>query len=65
MGQTEAVEEVSAALRCVMSGLTDPARPVASFLFGGRSGSGKALLAMKVSLWQYIALHDMPLFRIC
>lgn len=49
VGQTEAVEEVSAALRCVMSGLTDPARPVASFLFGGRSGSGKALLAMKTA----------------
>lgn len=48
VAQPEAVESISSAVRCLLSGLTDPSRPVASFVLGGPSGSGQVLLAKEV-----------------
>ncbi|HET6436670.1 MAG TPA: ATP-dependent chaperone ClpB [Anaeromyxobacter sp.] len=41
VGQREAVEAVSAAVRRARSGLSDPHRPVGSFIFLGPTGVGK------------------------
>ena len=45
IGQDEAVKSVSAAVRRARTGLSDPERPFASFLFCGPTGVGKTLLA--------------------
>ena len=45
IGQDEAVEAVSNAVRRVRSGLSDPERPIGSFLFLGPTGVGKTELA--------------------
>ncbi|KAF7320345.1 hypothetical protein MKEN_00819300 [Mycena kentingensis (nom. inval.)] len=45
VGQPDAVKAVANAIRLSRSGLTNPNRPIASFLFAGGSGSGKTLLA--------------------
>ncbi len=44
LGQQNAVETVSAAIRRSRTGLRDPSRPVGSFLFCGPSGVGKTEL---------------------
>ena len=44
VGQNEAVEAVSNAVRRSRSGLQDPARPIGSFLFCGPTGVGKTEL---------------------
>lgn len=44
VGQREAVRAVANAIRMSRSGLSDPNRPIASFLFCGPSGTGKTLL---------------------
>ena len=44
-GQSHAVRAVSDALRRARAGLSDPARPTASFIFAGPSGVGKSSLA--------------------
>jgi ATP-dependent Clp protease ATP-binding subunit ClpB len=41
VGQREAVEAVSAAVRRARSGLSDPKRPIGSFIFLGPTGVGK------------------------
>ena len=41
VGQNEAVEAVSRAIRRARSGLKDPARPIGSFMFLGPTGVGK------------------------
>ena len=41
VGQNEAVEAVSRAIRRARSGLKDPARPIGSFMFLGPTGLGK------------------------
>jgi ATP-dependent Clp protease ATP-binding subunit ClpA len=54
VGQTEAVKAVAHAIRLSRSGLTNPQRPIASFLLAGPSGTGKTLLAKTVcnfSFW--------------
>lgn len=48
VGQTEAVKAVANAIRLSRSGLTNPQRPIASFLLAGPSGTGKTLLAKTV-----------------
>lgn len=48
VGQTEAVKSVANAIRLSRSGLSNPNRPVASFLMAGPSGTGKTLLAKTV-----------------
>ncbi len=45
VGQTEAVEAVSDAIRLSRTGLSNPDRPVGSFLFLGTTGVGKTELA--------------------
>jgi ATP-dependent Clp protease ATP-binding subunit ClpB len=45
VGQDEAVEAVSNAIRRARSGLSDPNRPVGSFMFLGPTGVGKTELA--------------------
>ncbi|KAG5647985.1 hypothetical protein DXG03_007019 [Asterophora parasitica] len=49
VGQTEAVKAVANAIRLSRSGLSNPNRPVASFLMAGPSGTGKTLLAKTAS----------------
>ncbi len=44
MGQEQAVRRVADAIRCNRAGLSDPKRPVGSFLFLGPSGVGKTEL---------------------
>jgi len=44
IGQTEAVEAVSNAVRRARAGLQDPSRPIGSFLFLGPTGVGKTEL---------------------
>ena len=45
IGQAEAVEAVSSAVRQARAGLADPDRPIGSFLFLGPTGVGKTELA--------------------
>ncbi|KAL7257205.1 hypothetical protein ACSBR1_011018 [Camellia fascicularis] len=45
IGQDEAVEAVSRAIRRARVGISDPSRPIASFLFAGPTGVGKTELA--------------------
>jgi ATP-dependent Clp protease ATP-binding subunit ClpB len=45
VGQDEAVEAVSAAIRRARAGMKDPGRPIGSFLFMGPTGVGKTELA--------------------
>ena len=49
VGQTEAVKAVANAIRLSRSGLSNPQRPIASFLMAGPSGTGKTLMAKTVS----------------
>ena len=49
VGQPEAVKAVANAIRLSRSGLANAARPIASFLFAGPSGTGKTLLSKTVS----------------
>ena len=44
VGQNEAVEAVSNAIRRSRAGLSDPQRPIGSFLFLGPTGVGKTEL---------------------
>jgi ATP-dependent Clp protease ATP-binding subunit ClpC len=45
VGQTHAVRAVAEAIRRARTGLSDPKRPTASFIFAGPSGVGKSSLA--------------------
>ena len=45
IGQHEAIEAVSNAVRRARSGLQDPNRPIGSFIFMGPTGVGKTELA--------------------
>ena len=49
VGQPEAVKAVANAIRLSRSGLRNAARPIASFLFAGPSGTGKTLMTKTVS----------------
>jgi ATP-dependent Clp protease ATP-binding subunit ClpB len=49
VGQDEAVEAVSTAVRRARAGLQDPARPIGSFLFLGPTGVGKTELTKAVA----------------
>ena len=48
VGQPEATKAVADAIQLAYSSLTDPNRPVASFLLVGPTGTGKTLLAKTV-----------------
>ena len=49
IGQTEAVEAVSKAIRRGRAGLKDPGRPIGSFMFLGPTGVGKTELSKAVA----------------
>lgn len=49
IGQDHAVEKVAKAIKRNRAGLKDPNKPIASLIFIGDSGSGKTLLAKKLS----------------
>ena len=45
IGQTDAIEKVSKAIKISKAGLQDPDKPLGSFLFLGTTGIGKTELA--------------------
>ncbi len=53
VGQGEAVELVCNAIRRSRSGLQDPHRPIASFMFIGPTGVGKTYLAKKLAAFLF------------
>ncbi|MDJ0576980.1 MAG: ATP-dependent Clp protease ATP-binding subunit, partial [Xenococcaceae cyanobacterium MO_234.B1] len=53
IGQTEAVKAVSKALRRSRSGIGDPNRPIASFIFSGPTGVGKTELAKALANYMF------------
>jgi ATP-dependent Clp protease ATP-binding subunit ClpB len=53
IGQNEAVEAVSAALRRSRAGLQDPDRPIGTFLFIGPTGVGKTELARALAEFMF------------
>ena len=62
IGQDEAVDTVSDAIRRARSGLKDPKRPIGSFLFLGPTGVGKTELAK--SLAEFMFNDEDALIRI-
>ena len=55
IGQHDAVEAVSAAIRRARSGMKDPGRPIGSFLFMGPTGVGKTELAKALAQFLFDA----------
>ncbi|NJR16378.1 MAG: ATP-dependent chaperone ClpB [Calothrix sp. CSU_2_0] len=53
IGQSEAVEAVSAAIRRARAGMKDPNRPIGSFLFMGPTGVGKTELARALAQFMF------------
>jgi ATP-dependent Clp protease ATP-binding subunit ClpB len=53
VGQDEAIEAVSGALRRSRAGLSDPNRPIGSFLFLGPTGVGKTELAKALAEFMF------------
>ena len=53
IGQNEAVEAVSNAVRRARSGLQDPNRPIGSFIFMGPTGVGKTELAKALAAFMF------------
>jgi ATP-dependent Clp protease ATP-binding subunit ClpC len=62
IGQEEAVEAVSEAIRRSRSGLSDPRRPIGSFIFLGPTGVGKTELAR--ALAQFLFDDESNMVRI-
>merc|ERR1711897_65271 len=53
IGQDEAVVAISKAVRRARVGLTDPHRPIASFIFAGPTGVGKSELAKTLASYYF------------
>ncbi|CAN1790539.1 Chaperone protein ClpC, chloroplastic [Linum perenne] len=53
IGQDEAVEAISRAIRRARVGLKNPNRPIASFIFSGPTGVGKSELAKALAAYYY------------
>jgi ATP-dependent Clp protease ATP-binding subunit ClpC len=62
VGQDEAIDAVSDAIRRARSGLKDPRRPIGSFIFLGSSGVGKTELAK--ALAEFVFDDDDAMVRI-
>jgi len=62
IGQNEALERVSNAIRRSRAGLSDPKRPIGSFIFLGPTGVGKTELAR--ALAEFLFDDDQSLIRI-
>ncbi len=62
IGQDEAVEKLTKAIRRTRAGLKDPARPIGSFIFLGPTGVGKTELAK--ALARYLFDGEENLIRI-
>ncbi|MGI8485998.1 MAG: ATP-dependent Clp protease ATP-binding subunit, partial [Thermomicrobiales bacterium] len=62
IGQDEAIEAVSNAIRRARSGLSDPHRPMGSFIFLGPTGVGKTELAR--ALAEFMFDSDQAMIRI-
>ncbi|KAJ4902968.1 Chaperone protein ClpB4 [Raphanus sativus] len=62
IGQGKAVESIADAIRCSKAGLSDPNRPIASFMFMGPTGVGKTELAK--ALAGYLFNTDNAIVRI-
>ncbi len=59
VGQDEAIEAVSDAVRRARAGLQDPRRPIGSFLFLGPTGVGKTELARALAAFLFDDEHAM------
>ncbi|MBW7888542.1 MAG: ATP-dependent Clp protease ATP-binding subunit, partial [Bacteroidetes bacterium] len=62
IGQNEAIEKLSKAIRRTRAGLKDPRRPIGSFIFLGPTGVGKTELAK--ALARYLFDSDESLIRV-
>lgn len=62
IGQDEAIEKLSKAIRRTRAGLKDPRRPIGSFIFLGPTGVGKTELAK--ALARYLFDSDESLIRV-
>jgi ATP-dependent Clp protease ATP-binding subunit ClpC len=58
-GQSRPIRRVSQAIRRARSGLQDPQRPIASFLFCGPTGTGKTELCKTLAATYYGSERDM------
>ena len=65
VGQDEAVEAVSNALRRSRAGLSDPDRPIGTFLFLGPTGVGKTELARALAEFMFDAQDAMVRIDMC
>jgi ATP-dependent Clp protease ATP-binding subunit ClpB len=59
VGQDEAIQAVSDAVRRARAGLQDPRRPIGSFLFLGPTGVGKTELARALAVFLFDDEHAM------
>ncbi len=62
VGQDEAIEAISRAIRRSRAGLKDPDRPIGSFIFSGPTGVGKTELAR--ALARFLFADDHALIRV-
>ena len=62
VGQQEAIEALSRAIRRTRAGLKDPDRPIGSFIFCGPTGVGKTELARQLA--RFLFADDQALIRV-